>query len=257
MYYGITFVRADGSTINTTKDWHIVPTSRPLIAPPSVKEEYVEIPGADGSLDYTEALSGTVHFGMREGSWEFMVLNDVRPVVERDGTIDNYWWDLYHQMLEFLHGRKMKEIRLESDPNWVYSGRLFLENWNSEKDYSKVTIKYKIDPKAKPANTVISDDDEEIISTHEDWQWDELFNNTIYYGGFDVDGRMARTIINPTSGNINVIFDCKTAMTVTFGEDTLNFTVGQNKVTMPSGDNVLIFTGNGHVDVYYNTGATI
>lgn len=256
MYYGITFVRSDGATINTTDDWHIVPTSRPLVSPPSVKDNFIEIPGADGALDYTEALSGTVHFGMREGSWEFMVLNDHRPIVERNGTIDNYWWDLYHKMLEFLHGQRMKEIRLESDPNWVYTGRLYLSDWKSEQDFSKVTINYKIDPKTKPANTV-TDDDNNVISTHDDWLWNDLFANTIFYGGFDVDGRMARTIINPSSGDVDIIFNCKTAMTAEYDGNTLNFTVGQNKVTMPSGDNEIILTGAGHVDVYYNTGASI
>ena len=53
MYHSITI-----GDKNTWDDWHLIPTTRPLFAPPGVKKNIVSIPGGDGSLDLTEALTG-------------------------------------------------------------------------------------------------------------------------------------------------------------------------------------------------------
>ena len=43
--------------MNTWDIWHMAPKSRPFVSPPQVKTEYVDVPGADGALDYTEVLT--------------------------------------------------------------------------------------------------------------------------------------------------------------------------------------------------------
>ena len=43
-----------------TVGYHLVPSKRPTIAPPPVRTEYVDIPGADSQLDYTEVMLFTV-----------------------------------------------------------------------------------------------------------------------------------------------------------------------------------------------------
>ena len=53
MYHSITI-----GTKNTWDDWHLIPKSRPLVNPPSVKTNVVDIPGGDGALDLSTALSG-------------------------------------------------------------------------------------------------------------------------------------------------------------------------------------------------------
>lgn len=55
---------------NTWDDWHIVPSSRPVIKPPTKKTNYLDIPGADGNLDLSEALTGYPVYNNREGSIE-------------------------------------------------------------------------------------------------------------------------------------------------------------------------------------------
>lgn len=55
-------------------DLALVPTVRPAIAPPEIKTNFVEIPGGNGSLDLTEALTGEPTFSDRIGSIEFIVL---------------------------------------------------------------------------------------------------------------------------------------------------------------------------------------
>ena len=63
MYHSITL-----GTKNTWDDWHLIPTSRPVVNPPSVKTNMIEIPGGDGVLDLTTALAGRVLYKNRTGA---------------------------------------------------------------------------------------------------------------------------------------------------------------------------------------------
>lgn len=140
MYHSITF-----GSMNTWDDWHLVPSSRPVIAPPKPKTQYVDIPGADGSIDVTEALAGRPVFGDREGSIELIVLNQFN--VEAHG-IDNYdynWVDVFSGIMQYLHGRFMHMV-LEDDPNYYYEGRFEVESWTTGQYNSSITIGYHLAP---------------------------------------------------------------------------------------------------------------
>lgn len=226
------------TTKNTWADWHIVPTSRPLVAPPNVKTAYVDAPGMDGALDYTEALSG-VRFDSREGSWTFVVLRDDYDMPYQE------WNVLYSEIMGFLHGRRMR-VHLESDPHFFYYGRFFVDEWQSQKDYSTITIRYSIDPYKTPVNSTIS----------EDWTWDDLFDTIIYYGTFDVNGEKRRNLINPLPDTMVPTIICSAEMTVTFGGYTYSLSVGTNvlsALTLQQGNNYMTFHGNGRVLVDYQT----
>ena len=135
MYHSITF-----GDKNTWTDWHLVPSSRPVINPPKPKVQYVDIPGADGSIDITESLAGRPVFEDREGSLDFIVLNDF--------NVDNYnynWIDVYTSIMQYLHGRRMKMI-LEDDPNYYYDGRFTVNSWKSDQNNSTITIDYRVSP---------------------------------------------------------------------------------------------------------------
>lgn len=122
---------------NTWSSWHLIPTSRPVVNPPEVKTKYVDIPGANGSLDYTEALDG-VKYGNRTGSWEFMVAN---------GYSD--WASLYNEIMSYIHGKLLKVVLLD-DPNYYYMGRLSINQWKSDQKYSTITIDYNFNPYKMP-----------------------------------------------------------------------------------------------------------
>lgn len=243
-YYSIKFVDPDGTNpIDCYEDLHIVPESRPLVNPPEVKTEYLDVPGADGSLDYTEALAG-LKFKDREGSWVFYVLNEL------SGLNLSYmkWNELYSYILKNLHGRR-KKILLESDPGFYYLGRVFVNQWASNKDYSKLTLNYIIEPWKYPTETTAS----------RDWLWNELFGNTILYGTFDVVGSKHRNLINPSDNPITPSFSCTSAMTVSFGATTYDLPSGNSTpgFKIIPGDNFMVFDGNGRVVVDYSTGRTL
>lgn len=134
MYHSITF-----GNKNTYDDWHLVPTSRPVIEPPKPKTQYVDIPGADGSIDLTESLAGRPVFSDREGSIEFHVLNDL------DGVTDYNWVNVYEEVMGYLHGKFMR-MSLEDDPLYFYEGRFSVNSWKTNEDRSTITIDYRLGP---------------------------------------------------------------------------------------------------------------
>lgn len=135
MYHSVTFGEK-----NSWTDWHLVANSRPVISPPKVKTQYVDIPGADGSIDLTDSLAGRAAFEDREGSIEFLVLNDF--------NIDNYdynWIEVYTSIMQYLHGKRMTMI-LEDDPQYYYEGRFSVNSWKSDRNNSTITIDYRVSP---------------------------------------------------------------------------------------------------------------
>jgi len=128
-YHSITF-----GNKNTFDDWHLVPSSRPLFNPPKQKITLMDIPGSDGTLDLSETLTGYPVYNNREGSLEFIVLNDFKE-----------WQNTYSDIMDYIHGRVMNAI-LEDDPNYYYKGRFSINEWKSDKDHSKITIDYVTEP---------------------------------------------------------------------------------------------------------------
>lgn len=136
MYHSITF-----GDKNTWEDWHLVPTSRPLFNPPTVKKKTLDIPGGDGVLDLTESLTGYPVYNNREGSIEFLVLNSYCHLINSDEE----WQDTYSKIMDYLHGRYMSAM-LEDDEDYYYEGRFTVDSWKSEKNNSKIVIGYSVKP---------------------------------------------------------------------------------------------------------------
>lgn len=120
--------------INTFDDWRIVPISRPVINPPVFKENYLDVPGTYGSLDYSRAHTGLPIYGNRTGSWEFVVLNDYRP-----------WEQAYSDIQHVIHGKRCI-VTLEDDLDHFYVGTLKVNQWRSDPGWSRIVIDYTLDP---------------------------------------------------------------------------------------------------------------
>ena len=168
MYHSITF-----GDKNTWTDWHLVPSSRPVINPPKPKVQYVDIPGADGSIDLTESLAGRPVFSDREGSLEFYVLNDL------DGVADYNWSTVYEEIMAYLHGKFMR-MSLEDETvtddgtrtEYFYEGRFSVNSWKSNEDRSTITIDYRLGPykyeKRSSGITLVSGDIDVTDGTNKD-----------------------------------------------------------------------------------------
>ena len=71
MYHSITI-----GGKNTWDDWKMIPSSRPVVAPPVEKVVSVNVPGRDGTTYLSNSLTGYPVFKSREGTWEFYLDTD-------------------------------------------------------------------------------------------------------------------------------------------------------------------------------------
>ena len=163
MYHSLDFeiIPAKGGRnvkLNTYEDLYLVPTSRPVINPPTVKTKQIEVPGANGVIDLTESLTPYPVYNNRQGSIEFAVLNDKMN-----------WQVLYSKIMNLLHGRRAKMI-LEDDLGWYYEGRWAVNNWTSNNDgtWSNVTLDYDLYPYKLDVNTSI---DGSAETGSDRWKW--------------------------------------------------------------------------------------
>lgn len=88
------------------KDWHLIPSSRPVFATPEVKTNFIDIPGADGGIDLSEALSGYPVYKNRNGSFKFLV------------DPNHMSWNVkLAEITEYLHGKTLRAI-LSDEPSY-------------------------------------------------------------------------------------------------------------------------------------------
>lgn len=227
MYHSITI-----GTKNTWDDWHLIPASRPLFNPPPVKTNYVEIPGGDGVLDLSAALTGRPTYNNRTGSWSFYVQNGFKD-----------WTALYSEIMVYLHGKEMRAI-LEDDPAYYYEGRFSVNAWRSDPQNSMIVIDYNVGPYKK-----------DVYGSGDDWLWDPFnFETGIirYYKNLPVSGTLTVVVIGDVMEIIPTIISSVAGMEVTFGETTYTLARGSNTLTgirLQEGENNLTFAGNGTVTI--------
>ena len=249
MYHSIYFEDEKGNVYNTLQTFHLLSDSRPIIKPPELKTEYVDIPGADGTLDYTEALNGLTYKN-RTGSWEFYVLN------EQYGNSETAWANSYTNLLELLHGKKFKKVYLEDEtdddgfPIYYYVGRITVNEWRSDPQFSKVVLDYDLETRKYKLPK----------SSKAEWLWDDLFDSEsvtpIQYGKFTVNGTKMRNFINGSDSTIPATVECKTAVKAIRMSDNhvIQFNPGSNQIELSVGDNIYKFEGASTIMVYYSNG---
>lgn len=105
----------------------------PFQMPPAEpKTNFVDVPGADGSLDMTESL-GEVKYKDRTGSMTFSVLPQDDFEVKKT------------QVSNLLNGLQCK-ITLDKDPEFYYLGRLSVKDYTANKMLRQITIDFRVQP---------------------------------------------------------------------------------------------------------------
>lgn len=113
------------------------------IPPANPKTNYVDIPGADGQLDLTEAL-GCVRYQMREAEFVFT-------------TKPGYDIELTKRLVSNALNGLYCDIIVEKDPEYYWQGRLTVSAYGYEYPVDKITIKATLKPyKLKHNLTVAS-----------------------------------------------------------------------------------------------------
>ena len=223
---------------NTYDDWHLVPSSRPVVNPPEPKYSFVDIPGGNGSIDLTEANGMDLVYANREGSWEFLVENDHES------------WDLiYYNIINYCHGKYFDFIQLEDERSYIYKGRVRLNQWRSDPNWSKVTLDYILDPYKY-----------EIQSAGEDWLWDPFDFETGIIDDTDisVNGTKTYTINVRSMPIVPTFYALNSGMSVIFKNETYALPINKDQkfydIYLKSGANTLTLKGTGKIRIKFRNG---
>ncbi len=230
---------------NTFRDWHLVPKSRPVVNPPRVRTEYSEIQNVDGVLDFSEALDGNVHFDNRTGSWTFAVDHELNTSMT--------WNQVYDSLLLGFHGRVVRAC-LQDDPEYYYQGRIFVNEWKSDKYWSEIVLDYEFEPYKYTINT----------SGDYDWLFDDAITNKkkqLIYATFAVDTVKYRDFYYIGKEKIKPVIQAHNeGITVESGDTKVSLSTTAQRygsIKLKTGHNYFAFYGNGTVSVYYNLGASL
>ena len=223
---------------HTLKDWNLGWTMINL-GFPEAKTYEQEVPGADGTVDLTEAIcAGDVKYKNRSLSLEF-------EAPDRDFF---EWANLISEIANYLAGKRLKII-LDNDPGFYYIGRLKIDAEKTDRELSTITLSGDVDPYKM-----------EVYSSTEDWLWDDfVFETGIArdYRDIEVDGECTLNIYGRRKRVIPV-FECSAPLTVEYLGKTYNLPAGKSKVFdiwTTEGDNLLTFKGKATVTVEYRGGS--
>ncbi len=115
------------------------------IPPAKPKTKYIDIPGADGSLDLSEAL-GEIKYSDRECSFTFTMLP----------TDFTTWEEKQTEVSNLLNGKEVK-IVLDKDDEYFYKGRCTVDSYSEKKKIRQIVVKAKVHPfKYKTYETTVS-----------------------------------------------------------------------------------------------------
>lgn len=116
------------------------------IPPATPKENYIAVPGADGSLDLTEAL-GEVKYNDRSGCKFTFTMNP-------EGDLSDEAFEAKKTEISNLLNGTVRKITLDKDPDYYYYGRCTVNGYAQNKKIKQFVISAKVKPyKYKQAET--------------------------------------------------------------------------------------------------------
>lgn len=192
--------------------------SEKVIGSPTIKTNTVAVEGGDGVLDFTEFF-GEAKYNNRTLSFTFSTI--VAP---------ESFPGLYSQVLNLLHGKKMKVI-LDEDADFYYIGRINVADFTKEMAViGKIPITADCEPyKYKKDVTVVA----------------QAVNGSVDIALPNLRQRVVPTIT--TDADMTITFDGKT---VTAAAGT--FTIPE--LELVAGNNVVSVTGTGNITFTYQEG---
>lgn len=230
-------VLSTGKTYHTLRDWGMAIGNNDYIKEPIQETNYVNVPGMNGYLDMSEALTGCLVYKERKIEIQVGALNKRMT-----------WDSLISEIRNKIDGRIVKLI-FDNDPGYYWKGRVTIKGFDRVRELGTFTIQLKAEPYKM-----------ERFSSSEDWEWDFFnFETGIIreYKELAVDGE--RTIV--ILGNRKEVipsFTCSVPMVVLFRGTPYQLPAGTSRVInieIMEGENVLTFIGSGMVSVDYRGGS--
>lgn len=116
----------DFGGIHSFRDLHLVQASVD-VQPAKPKINFIDIPGADGSKDFSESPAGRVVFDTRKITWVFKLYPG------------DSWVDKYALVSNNLNGKACK-ITLDDDPSYYYEGRVQVDKHKADGILHTITV---------------------------------------------------------------------------------------------------------------------
>lgn len=199
-------------------EWGLI-LSEKEIEPPKPKTKTVDVDGADGVLDYTEAF-GDVKYQNRQLTFKFY-----KASIVPDGFLA-----LFSLVQNTIHGKTMQVI-LDDDPANYYFGRVTINEWKSNKRLGEIVIEVDAQPyKLKVDETVVT---------------------RAVTGSADIILANSRKPVVPT-------ITTNAAMTIAFGGYTAAVQAGTFRLPelqLQAGQNTVKVTGTGNITFRYREGS--
>lgn len=128
-YKGITF-----GDIHTYDDLNLILSICPDMPPAKAKTTYIDIPGADGSLDLSE-VHGEMKYSDRENTYTF--------TMHPQDTMT--WEEKMQEVSNLLNGIRTR-MTLDKDEDYFWDVRVTLDEFKSEKRLHQIVVAVKAFP---------------------------------------------------------------------------------------------------------------
>ena len=201
---------------------------------PAVRKSTVTIPGRNGALDLTEAITG---FPLYDNATHKLTFDF------RDGTYDE-WVSVSSDLRGKIHGRRLPVVI--GNDSYYYDARVNVESSKLNQQYSQVVVTLDAAPYKLARKTSL-----------DDWEWDSFnFETDIIrdYKNIQVPGELVVIgDVMPTG----CIFEASAAITVTYNGKSYQIPKGRSTVPdilIMEGEHTMSFSGSGTVSVEYRGG---
>ena len=236
-------VEGTSNIYHSYDDWGLYVTNTDCIGEPKQYTKYLTIPGRNGQLDLSQAISGRPIFISREIK------------INLAGTRFRTNWDAVISTFRNAIAGRVCRITFDNDPSYFWKGKVDVKGFESALNLGTFSIEI---PEADPYKY-------DITSSADPWLWDPFNFETgviTQIGSKVITGSGSITITHghmATCPEIVISDKLSESFTVTYDNISYPLAVGTNRVPaiMVGGetDVTLNFTGSATVQVVYRSGS--
>ncbi len=118
--------------VDLSEEFRLILVDGYTLSPPTPKTYTVDVPGADGSIDLTESLTGDIVYENRKQQFNFYLIEPEN--FEKTKTL----------VSNFLHGKAF-DYRMTMDPEYTYHGRFTVDSYSHQASPYLAVIKISIE----------------------------------------------------------------------------------------------------------------
>ena len=195
---------------------------------PSVRKSTVTIPGRNGALDLTEAITG---FPVYDNAIHKLTFDF------KDGTYST-WLSKASDIRGKLHGRRLPVIF--GDDGYYYDARVSVDSSKLNQHYSQIVVTLDAEPYKLARKTSL-----------DDWEWDSFnFETDIIRDYKNIPGPGEITVVGDVMPT-GCVFEASAAVTVTY--DGKSYQIPKGYSTVPD----ILITEGSHTMQFKGDGGTV